>query len=380
MNDNNLLQTSNNKDEEYVLVEAIKEYLHADKHDAQKERTMLDVARHVLMCGRGLKRPKDVDMDMWQEANATMMEAAQHKIQSNGDAVVLGFMAVTVGVKNGALHNCGGRFNAEDVNQMLYSIIPDMGITVADGWFSEEQVKDAQASDLHALLNMVSEQKPLDGYWEPRPLSMDESAHYARMFLAVTLTVSGPMPEGWSYDVPFNKIALPNPDKYQKLEKALWRAVERPSNRDTSVYVQVMEPMLHEDCLIESQTQMDLLRIERGLQDLNNRVDTGEKVEADLRLQVIWPQSPDDAQHPNAQPSLRLRILHKTAGQEQATQDWYTVSYDSKNVDKWHDLLVELMQMVYAQGHGFLQVQQISGAEFQHELMLNAMATPSLFQ
>lgn len=380
MNDNNMHSTGNVKEEEHVLVEAIKQYLHAEKHDSDKERAMLDVARDVLGCGRRLKRPKDIDVDMWQEANATLLEAAQHKILSNGDAVVLGFMPVTVGVKNGSLSNCGGHFNAENVNQMLYDIIPDMGITVADGWFHEDQVKEAQASDLHVLLSLVSDQKPLAGYWEPRALSMDEGAHYARVFLAVALTVSGPLPANWSFEWPFTAISLPNPDKYQKLEKALWRAVDKPSNRDSDVFVQVMEPMLHEDALSESQTQMDLLRIERALQDLNARVDSGEKIEADLRLQVIWPQAPGEAQMAQAQPSLRLRVMHKTAGKPEAKQDWFTVSYNTKNTNQWHDLLVEVMQMVYAQGHGFLQVQQMSGLDFQRELMLNAMTTPTVFQ
>lgn len=380
MNDNNLVLSAVNKDEEYSLVDAIKQYLHAEKHDPKKERIMLDAARNVLDLGRRLKRPKDIDVEMWLEANATMLEAAQHKILDNGDAVVLGFMPVTVGVKQGALRDCGGAFDAENINQMMYAVIPNMGITVADGWFSEDQVKDAQATDLHALLSMVCEQRKLSDYWEPRTLSMDENAHYARMFLAVTLTVSAPLADGWTFDWPFKAIALPDPQKYQKLEQALWRAIATSSNRDLDVYVQVMEPMLHEDALTESQTQMDLLKIERALQDLNAMVDGGAKIEADLRLQVIWPQAPQENQHPDSQPSLRLRILHKVAGEEQAFQNWYTISYDSKNSDKWHDLLVEVMQMVYAQGHGFLQVQQVSGNQFQHELMLESMSTPHLFQ
>jgi hypothetical protein len=366
-------------DEDHALVDAVRAYIGSDSPSPDQATTMRSMALQVVMSGRHVRRPQDVDIRLWQEVHQAMREVSQHIVLKDGSAAVLAFMPVTLGIKQGVIYDFGGRFDAQPIAQQLSKMIDGTEVSVADGWFSEDQVLHAEFGDLRGLLTQMVVDKKLTNYWEPQSLTTQEDTLFSRMFLAVALTVPGPLPAGWSYESPFRNVRAAENGEDKIIEDLVWSAVEHGGQAE--VCLQVMEPMMHQDAIAESQTQVDLLKIEHALQYLNAQADTAIAINADLLLQVVWPQAPEDVQHADAAPSLRFRILYQVQGDPEAHQHWYPISYKANNNPRmWQGLLTEVMQMCYALGHQHLEIEQISGGDFQASLMSNAMEAPAMYQ
>jgi hypothetical protein len=232
-------------------------------------------------------------------------------------------------------------------------------VRVADGWFSDDQVVHARPEELRNLLDQITATNKRSDYWSTVPYDTPDNTLAKRIFLAVTITMAAPIEMEWISELPLPSVFPLERGQVNSVDSLLLRCFDTDSHDHIEIHA--MELMTHMNAITASQTKFDLLKIDHALRYLNTQAAGEIKINADMLLQVIWPQPPEYPQHIDSTPALRFRILYQVEGDANAHEKWYNVDYDgNKNPTLGQSLITEIMRMCYVFGHQHLEIEQTS--------------------